>query len=53
MHTLLIAVDYLLAEQLRALYLGDNDFETLPPAIGELRNLQVVIALLAEVFIFL
>ena len=30
------------AEQLRALYLGDNDFETLPPEIGELRNLQVV-----------
>lgn len=29
-------------EQLRALYLGDNDFETLPPEIGELRSLQVV-----------
>lgn len=24
--------------------MGDNDFETLPPEIGELRNLQVVTA---------
>ena len=33
---------YYFLEQLRALYLGDNDFETLPDEIGELRNLQVV-----------
>ena len=38
------------AEQLRALYLGDNDFETLPPEIGELRNLQVVINNLMNVY---
>ncbi|KAK2570116.1 Ras suppressor protein 1 [Acropora cervicornis] len=29
--------------QLRALYLGDNDFETLPDDIGEFRNLQVLV----------
>ena len=28
--------------QLRALYLGDNDFETIPSGIGEFKNLQVV-----------
>ncbi|XP_044178901.1 ras suppressor protein 1-like [Acropora millepora] len=30
-------------KQLRALYLGDNDFETLPDDIGEFRNLQVLV----------
>lgn len=29
-------------ETLRALYLGDNDFETIPPEIGQLKNLQIV-----------
>ena len=36
------AISCFISEQLRALYLGDNDFETLPDEIGELRNLQVV-----------
>jgi len=30
------------AETLRALYLADNDFETLPADIGKLVNLQIV-----------
>ena len=30
------------ADSLRALYLGDNDFETIPPEIGRLKNLQIV-----------
>lgn len=30
------------SDSLRALYLGDNDFETLPPEIGKLKNLQIV-----------
>jgi len=29
-------------ETLRALYLADNDFEYLPPEIGQLKNLQIV-----------
>lgn len=29
-------------ETLRALYLGDNDFEFLPPEIRNLKNLQIV-----------
>lgn len=29
-------------ETLRALYLGDNDFEVLPAEIGNLKNLQIV-----------
>lgn len=29
-------------ETLRALYLGDNDFEILTPEIGNLKNLQIV-----------
>ena len=33
---------YLHVAQLRALYLGDNDFEKLPAEIGEFKNLQVV-----------
>jgi Leucine-rich repeat (LRR) protein len=32
--------------QLRALYFGDNDFETIPAEINQLKNLQVVIVLL-------
>lgn len=30
------------SETLRALYMGDNDFEYLPPEIGNLKNLQIV-----------
>lgn len=30
------------AETLRALYLGDNDFEYLPSEIKNLKNLQIV-----------
>ena len=30
------------SETLRALYLGDNDFELLPPELGNLKNLQIV-----------
>lgn len=29
-------------ETLRALYLGDNEFEYIPPEIGNLKNLQIV-----------
>ena len=29
-------------ETLRALYLGDNDFERLPAEVGQLKNLQIV-----------
>lgn len=29
-------------ETLRALYLGDNDFEFLPSEVGQLKNLQIV-----------
>lgn len=32
----------LLSATLRALYLSDNDFETLPPDIGKLAKLQIV-----------
>lgn len=38
-HTLLY---FTFSETLRALYLGDNDFEYLPPEIGNLKNLQIV-----------
>ena len=31
-----------ISDQLRALYLGDNDFETFPPEVGRLKNLQIV-----------
>lgn len=37
----MIIIKYFL-ETLRALYLGDNDFETIPPEIGQLKNLQIV-----------
>lgn len=30
------------AETLRALYLGDNEFEHLPAELGNLKNLQIV-----------
>ena len=33
---------YLLTDTLRALYMGDNDFEVLPDEIGKLKNLQIV-----------
>lgn len=38
-------------ETLRALYLGDNDFEYLPREIGNLKNLQIVSYLLESLFI--
>ncbi|KAG8334556.1 Ras suppressor protein 1 [Homalodisca vitripennis] len=34
--------NFFMLETLRALYLGDNDFEVLPPEIGLLKNLQIV-----------
>ena len=30
------------ADTLRAMYMGDNDFEIIPPEIGQLKNLQIV-----------
>ena len=30
------------ADTVRALYMGDNDFEHIPPEIGRLTNLQIV-----------
>ncbi|WAR06536.1 RSU1-like protein [Mya arenaria] len=30
-------------DSLRALYLGDNDFETIPPEIGRLKNLIILV----------
>lgn len=33
---------FVTAETLRALFLGDNDFEAIPAEIGQLHNLQVV-----------
>lgn len=33
---------YFYLETLRALYLGDNDFEYLSPEIRNLKNLQIV-----------
>lgn len=36
-------------ETLRALYLGDNDFETIPSEIGQLKNLQIVSKLVEKV----
>jgi len=35
-------IDLFVAETLRALYLADNDFETLPADIGKLINLEIV-----------
>ena len=32
----------LFADTLRVLYMGDNDFEYIPPEIGRLKNLQIV-----------
>ena len=29
-------------DTLRALFLGDNDFEVVPPGIGKLKSLQIV-----------
>lgn len=37
-----ITLFFLPIETLRALYLADNDFEYLPPEIGQLKNLQIV-----------
>ncbi|XP_008479784.2 ras suppressor protein 1, partial [Diaphorina citri] len=34
--------NFFMLETLRALYLGDNDFEVLPAEIGNLKNLQIV-----------
>lgn len=33
---------WILSETLRALYLGDNEFEHIPPELGNLKNLQIV-----------
>jgi len=35
--------NFFMIESLRALYLGDNDFERIPAEIGNLKNLQIVI----------
>lgn len=34
--------NFFIMDSLRALYLGDNDFEFLPPEIGNLKNLQIL-----------
>lgn len=34
--------NFFMMETLRALYLGDNDFETVPAEVGNLKNLQIV-----------
>lgn len=34
--------NFFMMETLRALYLGDNDFEYLPKEVGQLKNLQIV-----------
>lgn len=34
--------NFFMMETLRALYMGDNDFEFIPPNIGQLKNLQIV-----------
>lgn len=36
--------NFFMMESLRALYLGDNDFETIPAEVGNLKNLQIVSA---------
>ncbi|KAL1140877.1 hypothetical protein AAG570_000805 [Ranatra chinensis] len=35
--------NFFMLETLRALYLGDNDFETISPEIGKLKNLQILV----------
>nr|CAG4650500.1 EOG090X0DZ9 [Sida crystallina] len=35
--------NFFMIETLRALYLGDNDFERLPAEIGQLKNLQILV----------
>ncbi|XP_055330008.1 ras suppressor protein 1-like isoform X2 [Paramacrobiotus metropolitanus] len=35
--------NFFMMETLRALYLGDNDFEMLPAEIGQLHNLQILV----------
>ncbi|KAH6931461.1 hypothetical protein HPB50_024466 [Hyalomma asiaticum] len=34
--------NFFIMDTLRALYLGDNEFEKIPPAIGQLKNLQIL-----------
>ena len=34
--------NFFMMETLRALYLGDNDFEYIPSEVGNLKNLQIV-----------
>lgn len=41
-HVLLNVTLLTVSDTLRALYLGDNDFETIPPDICKLVNLQIV-----------
>jgi len=35
--------NFFMIETLRALYLGDNDFEYLSPEVGQLKNLQILV----------
>lgn len=37
-----LSTNFFIMDTLRALYLGDNEFERLPPQIGELKNLQIL-----------
>jgi Leucine-rich repeat (LRR) protein len=41
--------NFFMIETLRALYLADNDFEFLPPEVGLLKNLQIVIRNLPKI----
>ncbi|KAK3793962.1 hypothetical protein RRG08_023057 [Elysia crispata] len=38
-----LPANFFCLDTLRALYLGDNDFEHLPPEIGRLKNLQILV----------
>ncbi|CAL1546454.1 unnamed protein product [Lymnaea stagnalis] len=38
-----LPANFFCLDTLRALYMGDNDFELLPPEIGRLKNLQILV----------
>ncbi|GFN83976.1 hypothetical protein PoB_001048200 [Plakobranchus ocellatus] len=38
-----LPANFFCLDTLRALYMGDNDFEHLPPEIGRLKNLQILV----------
>ncbi|XP_059152140.1 ras suppressor protein 1-like [Physella acuta] len=38
-----LPANFFCLDTLRALYMGDNDFEQLPPEIGRLKNLQILV----------